>query len=99
MALDDVRHDRINERFLFHYLSAWGVTKSITGSAQPQITRQSLNGIEIVLPSMEEQHIAATALDDILIQIENARAARMTLDTIRSQVTADLLSGRVRVPA
>jgi len=99
MALDDVRHDTINERFLFHYLSAWGVAKSITGSAQPQITRQSLNGIEIVLPSMEEQNIAATALDDILVQIEAARAARWTLDITRSQVTADLLSGRVRVPA
>lgn len=99
MALDEVRHELINERFLFHYLSAWGVAKSIAGSAQPQITRQSLNGIEIALPPLAEQNSVAAVLDDVLSQLEAASTARTKVEAVRSQVTADLLSGLVRVPA
>lgn len=99
MALDDVRHDLINERYLFHYLSAWGVAKSIAGSAQPQITRQSLSGIKIAMPPMEEQVSIAAILDSSLTQLEAANFTYSTLLTTRSQVASDLLSGCVRVPA
>lgn len=99
MALDDVRHDLINERYLFHYLSAWGVAKSIAGSAQPQITRQSLSGIKIAIPPMEEQVSIAAILDSSLTQLEAANFTYSTLLTTRSQVASDLLSGCVRVPA
>lgn len=99
MALDEVRHDLINERYLFHYLSVWGVAKSIAGSAQPQITRQSLSGIKIAVPPMSEQVSIAAILDDALAQLEAASFTYSTLRTTRSQVASDLLSGRVRVPA
>lgn len=99
MALDEVRHDLINERFLFHWLSAWGVAKSISGSAQPQITRQSLNGIKIVLPPLEAQASVAAILDDVQKQLEVASLTRSKLKSVCAQVTSDLLSGRVRVPA
>lgn len=99
MALDDVRHDLINERYLFHYLSAWGVAKSIAGSAQPQITRQSLSGINIAVPPMAEQISIAAILDGGLAQLEAANFTYSTLLTTRSQVAFDLLSGNVRVPA
>jgi len=99
MALDEVRTDLINERFLFHYLSAWGVAKSIAGSAQPQITRQSLNGIRIVLPELDEQIAIVALLDSVLAQLEASFVSLANLIRVRSEVTSDLLSGRARVPA
>jgi len=99
MALDGVQRDIIDERFLFHYLSSWGVAKSIAGSAQPQITRQSLSGIRVAVPRMTEQQTIATLLDGVLAQLQEATSARSTWLALRSQVTADLLTGRVRVPA
>jgi len=99
MALDEVRTDLINERFLFHYLSAWGVAKSIAGSTQPQITRQSLNGIRIVLPELDEQIAIVALLDSVLAQLEASFVSLANLIRVRSEVTSDLLSGRARVPA
>jgi type I restriction enzyme S subunit len=99
MALDQIDRKRIDERFLFHYVSTWGVDRSISGSAQPQITRQSLTCIDIIAPDLDRQREIADALDSIEDQ---ARAASTTLEatkSVKAALMSDLLSGRVRVPA
>ncbi len=47
--------ERIDKRFLFYLLQASDLSSTISGSAQPQITRQSLSPYEIPLPPLEEQ--------------------------------------------
>ena len=46
----------------------------ITGSAQPQITRQSLNPLSIPIPSIEEQKEIVSILDDAFASINKAKA-------------------------
>jgi type I restriction enzyme S subunit len=63
MCLDDLDQNRCNLKFLYHALTYRGLKDAITGSAQPQITRQSLEKVSIPLPPLEEQKRIAAILD------------------------------------
>lgn len=66
----------INLKFL-EYLFRGGIdlSKTITGAAQPQITRQSLNPIEISYPkSLPEQQRIVSILDEAFAAIAKAKA-------------------------
>lgn len=54
MCLDNVS-DNYDVKFLFHYLSWYDFSNIITGSAQPQITRQSLSKVYIPLIDKKKQ--------------------------------------------
>ena len=96
MCLDDL-DPRVDIRFLAAYLEYVGVQRAITGSAQPQITRESLAAIEVEIPPIEEQAAIAGVLVsvDALIASENglAQAAR----DVKAGLVHTLLSGAVRV--
>lgn len=99
MALDHLDRERVHERFLFHYVSVWGVARSISGSAQPQITRQSLSCIDVIAPDVFRQAEIANALDAIEMEAIAAEDALGKTRNLKAAVMSDLLSGRVRVPA
>jgi len=63
MALDELDEDRVDQKFLFYALNHRGLKDVISGSAQPQITRQSLSPVEIPLPPLDEQRRIAAILD------------------------------------
>ncbi|MEU4788572.1 restriction endonuclease subunit S [Micromonospora tulbaghiae] len=63
MALDDLDESRVHLDYLVRALRQVGLRKAITGSAQPQITRQSLASISVPLPPVEEQRRIAEVLD------------------------------------
>jgi Restriction endonuclease S subunits len=66
MALDNLSND-VNIKYLYYALFNRGLKDVITGSAQPQITREGLSKIKIPLPSLKEQiHIS-----EILTNAEN----------------------------
>lgn len=62
MALDNLSPE-IDLNFLSYYLSHRGLNDVISGSAQPQITRQNLNKVKVPLPPLEEQKKIAAILD------------------------------------
>jgi type I restriction enzyme S subunit len=62
MALDNMS-DEINIRYLYYYLKQRGFNDVISGSAQPQITREGLNNIFIPLPPLAIQKRIAEILD------------------------------------
>ena len=66
--------ERIEKRFLFYLLQASDLSSTISGSAQPQITRQSLSPYEIPLPPLEEQRRIVAELDAEAAQMEAVRA-------------------------
>lgn len=99
MALDELDRTRIHERFLYHYISVWGVVRSISGSAQPQITRQSLSCIDVVAPDLVTQQEIAAALDALEHKTGIADTVVDAAKTLKADLMSDLLSGRVRVPA
>ncbi|OUD34877.1 restriction endonuclease subunit S [Flavobacterium sp. FPG59] len=66
MALDDLS-DNVNIKYLYYALFNRGFKDVITGSAQPQITREGLSKIKISLPSLQDQ----IRIAEILTQSEN----------------------------
>ena len=66
---------QLSQEFLFKALEG-GVdtTKAITGSAQPQITRKSLNPLCIPIPPLEEQERIVEVLDEAFAAIDKAKA-------------------------
>jgi type I restriction enzyme S subunit len=63
MALDDLDECRVDIGYLAAALRARGFNDVISGSAQPQITRQPLLNIQIPLPPLYAQHRIAAILD------------------------------------
>lgn len=81
MALDDLSSE-VDLHYLYYYLSARGLSDVITGSAQPQIVRQSLNKVRIVYPSLAEQRHIAAVLNKVTDLIAQRRAQLDKLDLL-----------------
>ena len=65
MALDDLDASLVVQSYLYQALRHWGVANSISGSAQPQITRQSLNHVTFPFPPLDEQRRIAEVLRSV----------------------------------
>jgi type I restriction enzyme S subunit len=63
MALDDLDIDRVNLTYLLHFLRFRGFADVITGSSQPQITREGLSKVEVPLPLLSHQVRIAALLN------------------------------------
>lgn len=68
------KNDNIGKIYLQYLLQAvdWG--KVITGAAQPQITRQSLSPLDVIIPPREEQERIAEILDREFERIDALKA-------------------------
>ena len=62
MAIDSLS-DNVNINFLYYFFSQRGFADIISGSAQPQITGEGLNKIQIPLPPLSVQKEIAEILD------------------------------------
>lgn len=81
MALDDLSSE-VDLRYLYYYLLARGLSDTITGSAQPQIVRQSLEKVVIDYPPLDEQRRIAAVLDKVSDLIAKRRAQLDKLDEL-----------------
>jgi restriction endonuclease S subunit len=61
------------EYLKYAFVGGLDLSPAITGSAQPQITRQSLEVIRIDVPSLEEQRRIVLKLDSVIVEIEGLR--------------------------
>ncbi len=99
MALDDQPTNLIGLNFLCHVLQARGLEDTISGSAQPQITRQGLMDVRIPLPPLAEQKVIAAKLDRLLAQVDSTKARLECIPAIlkrfRQSVLAAAVSGRL----
>ena len=98
MALDNVS-GHINLHYLYYCLKARGLEDVISGSAQPQITRQNLVNAEIIITSLKEQQEIVRQLDIMLAQVEQIKARLDAIPAIlkkfRQSVLADAVSGKL----
>ncbi|MDP3096630.1 MAG: restriction endonuclease subunit S [Syntrophales bacterium] len=86
MALDNLDERRVVQRFLFHFLRQRRLDDVISGSAQPQITREGLTKVEIPLPPLAEQQRIAEILDRAEALRAKRRAALAHLDTLTQAI-------------
>ncbi|PHQ83308.1 MAG: hypothetical protein COB58_02000 [Thalassobium sp.] len=99
MALDKQSVNLVGVNFLRYVLEARGLEDTISGSAQPQITRQGLSEVRIPLPPLAEQKVIADKIDTLLAQVKTtkARLNRIPniLKTFRQSVLSAAVSGKL----
>lgn len=78
MALDNLTPD-VNISYLYYYLQNRGFKDVITGSAQPQIVRQSLEKVQIYYPDLQIQTAIVSLLDKVsdLIYLRKQQLAKL----------------------
>jgi type I restriction enzyme, S subunit len=90
MALDNLDERRVNLRYLVYALRNGTISKAISGTAQPQITRQGLTAISIPLPPLSKQLRIAEILDRAEALRVKRHAALAQLDTLTQSIFVDL---------
>lgn len=81
MALDNLSEE-INIQYLYYYLLSRGLSDVITGSAQPQIVKQSLEKVKVTYPTLAEQRRIAAVLDKVSDLIAKRRTQLDKLDEL-----------------
>jgi type I restriction enzyme S subunit len=90
MALDDLDESRVSAEYLVYALRNGSLAQAISGTAQPQITRQSLTAISITLPPLAEQRRIAEVLDRVEALRAKRRAALAQLDSLTQSLFLDI---------
>lgn len=81
MALDNLS-EKINIQYLYYYLLSRGLSDVITGSAQPQIVRQSLEKVKVTYPPLDKQRKIAAVLDKVSDLIAKRRQQLDKMDEL-----------------
>lgn len=81
MALDNLDEDIVRKKYLYYFLKYRGFNDVISGSSQPQITKTSLEKVEIPIFSISYQEEIINTLDKMqeLISLKN-----FTIDKIET---------------
>lgn len=81
MVASPLDQNILDKDFLFFFLDSISFKDYITGSAQPQITRTSLEKLLVLLPPLNEQKRIVKKLDSIMPKVEevNERLERIPL--------------------
>jgi len=94
MTLDNLSSD-VNLKYLYYHLSKRKFNDVITGSAQPQITRESLEKITISLHPLEEQKSITKKLDKAQELIELRKSSIKKLDELSKALFVDMFGDPV----
>lgn len=95
MAIDELSANWIGLSYLFYALKARGFEDVISGSAQPQITRQGLVSLKIPLAPLAEQKVIAAKLDELLAQVDILKTRLTTIPTLLKRFRQSVLAGAV----
>ena len=91
------KNDEITREYLYYGLSIPLISKFITGSAQPQITRSNLELMQVVVPNTNILHKfeAYTAL--VRSKLQKVFAENQQLASLRDFLLPMLMNGQVKV--
>lgn len=81
----------VNKRYLFHYLSFINFNSIISGSGQPQIVRQPLAKLKLILPALTIQNHITECLDAILAKINNEQSFLQALQKQKIYLLSQML--------
>lgn len=90
MALDNLDEARVHQSYLARYLRHRGLADTISGSAQPQITRQTLDLVRIPLPPLDEQRRIAAILDQADALRDKRRQALAQVEQLTQSVFLEM---------
>ncbi|QKU22506.1 restriction endonuclease subunit S [Acinetobacter lwoffii] len=98
MALDDLDDKKASINYISYYLKYRGLSDVISGSAQPQITREGLQSVKIPLPPLEEQRRIASILDKADELRQKRQQAIEKLDQLLQATFIDMFGDPVSNP-
>ena len=80
----------VNKRYLFHYLSSINFNSIISGSGQPQIVRQPLAKLKLILPALTIQNHITECLDAMLAKINNEQSFLQALQKQKTYLLSQM---------
>ncbi len=96
-----VRPENISTNYLYYFLisnlAQSQLSKSTTGSAQPQLTGKDLNDLKIIVPSISEQNNISTILLSTTQRLELFESEKQDLQQLKKGLMQQLLTGKTRV--
>ncbi len=95
MALDNLSKD-YDLKFLYHYFGQRGFNDVISGSAQPQITRENLSKVDVPKIDLATQQRIAAILDQADAIIQNNRAIVQKYDALTQSLFLDMFGDPVK---
>lgn len=98
MALDDLDEHKAYINYISYYLKYRGLADVISGSAQPQITREGLQSVKIPLPPLAEQRRIASILDQADELRQKRQQAIEKLDQLLQATFIDMFGDSVSNP-
>lgn len=97
MAFDDI-NEEFDLKYLYYYLFTRGFNDVISGSAQPQITRENLKNLEVLKPLLEQQKQIAKTLDKANELINLRKESITKLDALAKSIFIDMFGDPVSNP-
>lgn len=95
MALDNLS-ESVNLKFLFYALNKRGLHDTISGSAQPQITREGLSNVELRIPPLPTQKAIAEKLDKADALRKKDQELQKSYDELAQSVFIEMFGDPVR---
>lgn len=95
MALDDPDTSKTTIEFLEVFLTVRGLRDSITGAAQPQITRQKLHPVEIFIPPIELVRTFSSQAREMKALLEHISANERKLESLHASMLQRAFVGQL----
>ncbi len=97
MALDNIDLSKYDLKFLFYAIKNRGLKDTISGSAQPQITRMGLSRVKLLVPkSLTDQKRIAKVLSTCEALIQKRKESMALLDEYVKSVFLEMFGDPVR---
>lgn len=97
MAFDSIDKN-FDLMYLYYYLSSRGFNDAISGTAQPQITRENLKNIDVLELSLDQQKQIAKTLDKAQELIDLRKESIAKLDELAKSIFIDMFGDPVSNP-
>ena len=97
LVITPKEENKVNKKYLYYTLQATNKTKLVTGTAQPQVTINNAEDLQIPLPPLATQRAIVTKIETLFAELDKAvqhlRTAQQQLKTYRQAVLKAAFEG------
>lgn len=102
LVITPKEENKVNKKYLYYTLQATNKTKLVTGTAQPQVTINNAEDLQIPLPPLATQRAIVTRIETLFAELDKAvqhlRTAQQQIKTYRQAVLNETMNATKFVP-